>query len=167
MIKRGRGGQFNISFGMIFSIIIIIVTVLVAFYVIRYFMNVSACTQSGMFYQDLQTEVDKAFKADIGQQPFSKTAPAGVTEVCFGNLSKSPVAAYRKEYDSIKELGNPRENMFYYPDGGSCNKAELVSFKVNYIEDMNMFCVKVVKGKISLIIKKGSYDALVKLEKAA
>ena len=52
MIKRG---QLQISFGMIFSIIIIIAFVAVFIYAITIFMGWKRCAETGLFKEDLQS----------------------------------------------------------------------------------------------------------------
>ena len=50
MNKKSLRGQIQLSFGMIFSIIIIIATIAVAFYVISTFMDTSRCIDVENFY---------------------------------------------------------------------------------------------------------------------
>ena len=72
-----KKGQIDISFGMIFSIIIIIATVAIGFYVITYFLNLSSCTKVGLFWNSLNEEVDKAWNSDIAQTVYTKDEAKG------------------------------------------------------------------------------------------
>ena len=64
MLKRGRKAQIQLSFGMIFSIIIIVVTILVAGYVIIKFMSSQDNAKCKLFYQKLQDTIDDSWKGD-------------------------------------------------------------------------------------------------------
>ena len=91
-----KKGQIDISFGMIFSIIIIIATVAIGFYVITYFLNLSSCTKVGLFWNSLNEEVDKAWNSDIAQTVYTKDVPSGITHVCFGNFTQMPLEIDKK-----------------------------------------------------------------------
>ena len=52
-----KRGQLQISFGMIFSIILIIAFVALAVYVIMIFLDTGKCANTGLFKNDLQQEI--------------------------------------------------------------------------------------------------------------
>ena len=96
LIKRGsRKGQeiMGMSVGTIFSIFIIAVIIAVAIYAIVHFLGINKCTNIGLFYEDLQDEVDKAWAGGrysaTYESPLDSTGAlkTGVEEVCFGNLT--------------------------------------------------------------------------------
>ena len=60
-----KRGQIDISFGMIFSIILIIAVVGVAFYVINNFIELKKCTEIGLFYDDLKKYIDEAWQSTM------------------------------------------------------------------------------------------------------
>src|SRR3989338_2426588 len=61
-MKEKRG--LELSFSMIFSIIVIIAIVAVAFYMISYLLKLKNCTELGLFGRDLQDTIDRAWNSD-------------------------------------------------------------------------------------------------------
>lgn len=163
MLKEGKKGQIQISFGMIFSIIIIIATVAVAFYVINYFLKLNDCSKAGLFYDSLKSEVEKAYNGDITQKIFSKAVPSGVKSVCFGNLTQDYTKTDSEQYDYIVQYGI-KNNVLLYPPGKACNN-ELASFNLVHATTSGFFCVPVKSGAISVKLTKSTFDILVKLSK--
>lgn len=160
-----KEGQFEISFGMIFSIIIIIATVAVAGYVIKYFYDVGQCGGVGTFYQDFQGEITKAWESTISQGVFEHAIP-GTDFVCFAN-PKYPYygKTFSVQYNSLKDYINSygvdeNRNIFLYPSSG-CKGLEY-----NTIEHVNItsfFCAPVKDGKVSITLGKNIGDSLVKI----
>ena len=83
-----KKGQVQLSFGMIFSIIIIVATLAVAGYITVKFLNTGTSVSCKLFYSDLQKKIDKAWYEDFTHDVFSANAPRGVKEVCFGNSTQ-------------------------------------------------------------------------------
>ena len=147
MIKgEDKRGQFEISFGMIFSIFIIIATVAVAFYVITQFLGVNECAGIGGFYDDFQREITKAWQSSISKGVYTGTK-------------------YTVQYDSLKDtiqsFGiDENRNVFLYPSKG-CQGMEYYSLE--HIAVSDFFCSQVVDGKVKVNFDKDVSDALVKL----
>jgi uncharacterized protein (UPF0333 family) len=163
MLKERKKGQIQISFGMIFSIIIIIATVAVAFYVINYFMKMSECTKAGSFVSSLKNEVEKAYNGDITKGPFTKEVPSGVKYVCFGNANQTYTKADSEQHDYIDKY-SITNNVLLYPPGKACDN-ELASFNLAHATTGTFFCVPVKSGKATVMLEKGSFDVFVKLSK--
>ena len=155
-------GQIQISFGMIFSIIIIIATVAVGFYVITYFLNLSSCTKVGLFWNSLNEEVDKAWNSDISQKVFSREIPSGITHVCFGNFSQMVFEVDKKIFSELKDYGGTERNAYLYPPGKAC---DIAFYNLRHAKTDNFFCIPAMSGKIDVKIVKTNFDALVKLSK--
>ena len=164
MQKRGAKGQLQISFGVIFSIIIIIATVAVAFYVITHFLNLAACTKTGQFYNAIEKDVDNAWKGGVTQETFNGELPSAITQVCFGNLSQSYGREYEEMHQYLKENALENKNVFLYPPGKACD-AELASYNLEHATMDRFFCIPVKSGKFSVKLTKGNFDILVKLSK--
>jgi len=161
-IKRG---QVQLSFGMIFSIIVIIATVAVAFYAISYFLNLSRCTQTGNFYGSLQNEIDKAWAGEITQKIFTEKLPSGIKNVCFGNISQNYDAGlYAKIHDELESVAVAKNNIYLYPVWNACD-GEFASKKLEHVKIDEFFCVSVKNNKASVKLTKGSGEALVTLSK--
>ena len=165
MGKRGKKGQIEMSFGMIFSIILIIAIIAVAFYVINFFLGISNCGEVGSFYKDLQDRVDKAYSGGITQDTFESGVPNGIEYVCFGGLDQASNAQDREIFQSLKEdLMIENQNVFLYPTNKACD-GDLAYNKIDYIKTSEFFCKKVESGKVEVRVTKASTDALVTLSK--
>ena len=157
-----KRGQIQLSFGMIFSIIIIIATAAVGFYVITYFLNLSSCTKVGLFWNSLNEEVDKAWNSDIAQTVFKKEVPSGITHVCFGNFSQMALETDRKLLSELKVYESPGRNAYLYPTGKAC---DIAFYSLKHAKTDSFFCIPSKGGIFSIKITKTSLDALVKLSK--
>jgi hypothetical protein len=173
MNKRGQT-IFGMSFGMIFSIIIIIFIIATAFFAINYFLEFDNCSEIGLFYNDLQREVDKAWNSGRfegqwppeGQNIKLPSRNPSLEWICFGDLvTTSPNSNSPKDVelnnifkDSYSTSG---ENVFLHPQENACD-AGLSRFKLEHIKtkDNNFFCIEVTKGKLEdpliLTISRGS-----------
>jgi len=158
---KKRAGQMQISFGMIFSIIIIIAVMAVAFYTIRYFLGFKSCTDVGLFYNDLQEIVDDAYRASAGYyDTFTGSLPKDVKKVCIGNMSSNS-GEFRNEYNSLERIRH-KGNLFLYPLNSGCE--DLTFYKLDNIEKTEFFCVDVLNGKVNIDIRKESFGPVI-LEK--
>jgi len=140
MIKRCKKGQgvFGISFGVIFSIIVIIFTVSISFYAITYFLNLSRCGEIGFFYEDLQDEIDRAWTSGVYTQQFEGKLPtgrSGIKQVCFGELENEPTSEeFKILYEKFKDMDPPEgRNIFLDPPENACG-GDLASNKLKHVE---------------------------------
>lgn len=161
-----KRGDFNISFGIIFSIIVIIAIIAIAFYVITKFVGLSKCTEIGLFYDNLKDHVEKAWQSTISEDTLKATLPSKIEFICFGNLNQSPPREYREIYNSLsKSFINFRDrNVFIYPIENACD-TELSSIKLDHVKIDNFFCIPVKDRKIEIKTKKSQFDALVTIYK--
>jgi hypothetical protein len=162
MIKEKKG-QIQISFGMIFSIIIIIATVAIAFYVITYFLDLSNCQKNGAFWDSLNKEVYKAWNSDSMQEVYKAEVPSGITKVCFGNFTQMAYGDDKVLFTELERYEQSKRNAYLYPPGKACE--DLAYFNIEHSTTAEFFCVPVASGKINVKISKTSFDALVKLSK--
>lgn len=162
MNTKGKKGQIQLSFGMIFSIVIIIATVAIAFYVITYFLNLSSCTKVGLFWDSLNKETDKAWNSDITETVFSGDLPSGIKKVCFGNFSQSYAPSDSLQFEELQRYEASGRNAYLYPPGKACDVA---FYNLKHARTSEFFCVPVSSGKASVRLSKTSFDALVKLSK--
>ena len=162
-------GQMEISFGMIFSIILIIAVLGIAFYVIRYFSSLTDCASVGLFYTSLGKNVDQSWAATTSRSLFEGNVPSSVTYVCFGNLTQQPLNA--NDDNLIKNIEDhykfsTHDNVFLYPPGtGSCTP-DLGTTFIQHVKVDNFFCSQVSSGKVSITILKNSFDALSTIQPA-
>ncbi len=163
-----KRGQATISFGMIFSIIMIIIFISVAFYAIQKFLDLQNSAQVGKFGSDFQADIDKMWKSSQGSQRYEYTLPAKVKFACFGDFASEKKGANQNFYDSLRQAFYRGENFFFYPVGSAQG---LNSKIINHIElekmiqDENPLCFENKNGKLSLTIKKEFGEALVTVGK--
>lgn len=167
MIKR-RGikkkGQFEISFGMIFSIIIIIATVVTAFYVIRYFLDLNKCSDAQGFYDGLQGEVAKAWNSAIYSGDYEGRVPSNIQYVCFWNNTYAiTIAKFKTQYNAVKEYTSvvEKKNVYLYPPESACKGT--ASYNLKYADIRGFNCFPVNDSRVKVHLSKGSFDSLVKI----
>jgi hypothetical protein len=166
MIKRmERKAQLQLSFGMIFSIIIIIATIATAFYVISYFLNMNRCTQVGLFYNTLNDEVNKCWEGDFCQKVLTQAIPKPVEKVCFGNFSQTYQKVDDVQFEYLKRFWRQDKNVFLYPASSSCD-SNLAFYKLAHVRTDEFFCAPVKSGKITIKVIKTNLEPLVKLARA-
>src|SRR3989344_4039358 len=115
MSKRG---QFEMSFGMIFSIILIVAFIIVAFVVINSFFGVQCSAEEGIFIKDLQNEVDRVWRGAGAETNYNgKISGCKIERVCFWDSesqSKGKYASLENEFRIFTdEEGN--HNLYFSP----------------------------------------------------
>lgn len=167
LIKK-NSGQMKLSFGMIFSIILIIAFIAFAFYAIKKFVGIQDIVKIKQFKDDLQLDIDKSWKSSQGSQEIKYTLPPKVERVCFLDYSSSSKGGKEEIYDSLRQIFYGSENMFFYPIG-SAEGADAFEMKHINLEaitqEENPFCINNQKGEIKLTIKKDYGEALVLIER--
>ncbi len=153
---RGKRG-IELSFGMLFSILIIAATIAVAFYVINYFLDLKKCTEIGLFTRDLQNKVTEAWNSDSVKDSFTGFLPGNIDKVCIGNLN---LGKETEEYELLKRYKDETANLFFYPPPKTC---EIKYANIEHAEISGFNCTLVKNGRASLRLEKDSFDNLVKV----
>lgn len=160
-MERGRG-QMKLSFGMIFSILLIIVFLGFGIFAIIKLLGMQDATQILNFKTDLQEDVDTIWKSSKGSQEVSYSLPEAIEEVCFFYGED-----LENKYDDFVLLRMGSENMGFYPFG-SAEGNDVTRINNIDIEEMtfdrNPKCFQVNKGKVSMTLSKDYGDALVSIE---
>jgi hypothetical protein len=141
---RNRSGQLDISFGMIFSIILIIIFLAFGFYAIKKFLDLQETVQIGKFSQDLQKNVDDMWKSS-GRQNVFYTLPTKITFVCFVSGESRNMKFTSSQIIEGKEIQN-------------IDIANITSIE-------NPYCIPNVKGKVSMTISKNQGESLVTIQR--
>ena len=167
-INTKAQGVFGMSFGVIFSIILIVFILVVAGIAITKFLGLKRCAQVGMFIDDLQNDIDDAWNSQKFNDDASFILPGNLDYVCFADLSKERVGGEIEKmiYSDIGVYEREEANMFFYPRQKACNMAftEIKHINVdNIISSRNPKCFEVEGGKVSIEIDKGFDEALVTL----
>ena len=150
----------GMSFGMIFAIFMIVVFFVIAFISVRSFLDIGGAAEVGLFWNDLQEEIDDAWKGQSSSSEFKAKLPKGVEKICFADLN-GRITGPQEDYLALRDFEIYEANAFLIPPG----TADGLEFKqlehidlVKIIEDKNPYCVSV---KENLVIEKDFYDKLV------
>lgn len=158
-----KKGQIDLSFGMIFSIIVIIATIAVAFYFIQKFVSSGECTSMGLMREDLQDTIDKVWASPFGTETFIGKPGSGIEKICFGNMSKVALK-YSLVKEELNRYLNQGDNFYMYPPEEAC-KGSMASGKLNHIYVQNFTCFDVKSGKVELkISKENTSQTLVRIK---
>ena len=159
-----KGGQEHLSFGMIFSIILIVVFVAFAVYAITKFLSIGEIAQIAKFAEQMESDIDKIWKGSQGSRTAEYFLPSKIEYVCFADYNSNKKGANQGFYDELNLVYSSGENLFFYPVGSS---EGLTSKEVKHIdiekitEKENPYCIKNTDGKIKITLKKDFSEALV------
>ena len=137
----------SMPFGMIFAIFLIVVFLVVAFTVGKSFLNIGKCSGVGLFYEDLQSNVDNLWHSQSGDSSFKIKLPSGIKKVCFADLN-APITDSKKEYDQIKIFDLEDANVFLIPPRKSCDMEFKLINHINISEITkikNPYCIETTK----------------------
>lgn len=158
-----KKGQTKISFGMIFSIILIVIFLAFAFYGIRWFLGFQESTQANLFFDDLERDIRRISGTTGALDKFDYNIPRKVDEVCFGNFSKL-------SFDEKGLWQASRHNVAFLPYGeiepSSKNIERLDIGKTldvaEELEEDVYTCIPVEGGRLSIVIESERFNAFVK-----
>jgi len=161
-----KKGQIELSFGMIFSIILIIIFLSFAFFVIKKFLDMKDALEAGRFASQLQDDVDKMWKSSQGSQEQEYIISSKIEKVCFADFDSNNAGNDSELYRKLKQVYYGNENLFFYPVG-SGNGIDAI--RIEYIniekitEENNPYCIE-NNGKVKLTINKNFDEVLVNIE---
>ena len=160
-----RKAQMKLSFGMIFSIILIVVFLSFGFYVILKFTGLMDSVRVGDFVNDLQTDVDKIWKSSMGSNPGEYRVPAGIQKICFVDFFGNSKGKNAELFRTLNMAYSGSENMVLYPT----TELDQPSFEIKHLnieeitENENPFCFDVVKENAKIVLKMNSGESLVRV----
>lgn len=155
--------MMSMPFGIIFAIFLIVVFVVVAFFAIRGFLDIGETSKVGLFYQDLQKEIDNARGSQTSEFKFEINLPKKVEFVCFANLSEK-ITANTEKYEQIKMYEVYEANVFLLPPESASDMPwkNLKNINITKMtEKQNPYCISTSQ---KLTIKKDFYDRLVSIQ---
>ena len=155
------------SFGILFSVILIIIFLVFGFYVIQKFLGIQEDVQIGKFQENLQSNIDKYWKISSGQsEEYTYNVPIEIKYVCFIDLESSGHGAYDDLYDEIKFYKKTGNNVYFYPEvEGRTNSLDINHVDIeSTTETNNPLCLKTRSGEIKLRLEKvqGNTQVIVK-----
>ena len=155
----------KLSFGMIFSIILIIIFIAFAFYVIKTFLGTGITAQAAAFKDDIQNDVNKLWSASQGSQEEEYFLPNKIEYVCFVDYYSTASGAYSEIYEELKLGYYGSENLFFYPS----NELSGIELKHVAIEDItsfqNPYCIPNTDSRVKIILNKDFNETLVTVAK--
>ncbi len=165
MVKKA---QMQISFGMIFSIILIIVFLGFAFYAIKTFLGFQDESKAGKFIDDLRSDIDRIWNSAVSSERGEYFVPSGADFVCFIDFSSDAGGENSFLYSEIKNgVDYVNSNFAFYPvEFTGFESAEIEHLDIEKTTvDENPLCIKTSNGKVSFILKKDYGENLVTIAK--
>jgi len=111
----------------------------------------------GKFYDSIQDDVDRAWKASYGSQEETYRLPQKIEKVCFVDYNSDARGDSSELYNELNTAFWETENLIFYPVG-SGEGADSINLKHIDIAKMtleeNPFCFDNIKGKVTLTIEK-------------
>jgi hypothetical protein len=170
IFTKGKRGQMKLSFGMIFSIILIIIFIAFAFIAIKKFLDLGEMAQIAKFTDNLQNDIDRAWKGTQSSQEKEYFLSSKISYLCFVNYSNYPAGdrgRFRVFFSELKPLHQEFENLFFYPIGSSEGLNSKEMKHVDLVKTTgrdNPYCIENKDGKIKITIEKQYGEALVTLK---
>ena len=143
-------GAMELSFGMIFSIILIIIFIAFAIYGVTKFLNLQKNIQTKTFANDLNFDIDKLWKSQ-GSQPVTYSVPGNVDKVCFSDDEF--------EKDINMEIRGEKSIETY--------NIKHATLSEDFSKGQGGNCISIEKGKIALQLEKEYKEILVTIKKSA
>ena len=166
MIKRGKKAQFQMSFGMMFSIILIVAFIVVAIIAINSFLGVRCSTEQGQFIKDLDSEITRIWKGagEIVTKDY-QVLGCDFEQVCFYDVTSSITGNVEYAEDFRIFTGDEGDhNLYFYPR----KESKIPSTRIEHINmdnfARNPLCFRKVNEKISIKFSKSSRESLVNIE---
>lgn len=151
----------KLSFGMIFSIILIIIFIAFAFFAVKTFLGTGLAAQVTQFKEDLQSDIDRLWRASQGSQEEEYFLPNKIKYICFVDYSTPSEGMYSELYQELQLGYYGSENLFFSPSndlqGVLINHIALDEITIN----QNPYCIPNTDSKIKLVLSKDFDDTLV------
>jgi len=173
-IKRDKKAQMQLSFGMIFSIILIIIFLALAFYAIKYVLSTQDLIKIRTSINDMQEDTNEIYRSSGGNYETSNEYdfPGSIKEICFIDYHCGGGSCLRGSgdsdiYDEMELYYDNKKNLFFYPEGSSegVNSAEIKNIDIKKItETDNPYCIENEKG-VEIYLKKVQGNPLIIIER--
>ncbi len=163
--EKYKKSQFQIGFGMIFSIILIVMFLVVAFIAIKAFLGTKCSVEQGIFIKDLQDEIDLIWKGAGASEIFKgEIFECEISHVCFFNLNGN----YEENNPKVKDFKiftgeNENHNLYFYPR----SKAKLGSALIKHVNmtelSENPKCYQMQNNEFQIKLEKNLNEGLVRI----
>lgn len=167
-LHMNKKAQMKLSFGMIFSIILILAFLGFSVYAIQKFLGIQRGVQIGTFGEDLQSDVDKMWRGSQGSEEYTYRLPKKIEKVCFVDFDKTAKGINGGLYDDLKMAYFGYENMIFYPvgsgEGIDAKRIDHIDLSKTTAAE-NPLCFDNDDGKVNIRIKMSPGDSLVTISK--
>ncbi len=140
-----KRGAIELSFGMIFSVVLIIAFLAFGFYAITKFIDLQKTIQVEKFFSDLQGDIDDMWKSTQGSRPVEYDIPTEIVSVCFRE----------DEFENLKLTSNKIIR------GKNINNIDIEKT----IGDSSSLCIPNIEGEVKMILVKNFGEVLVTITK--
>ena len=158
-----KRGQTEMSFGMIFSIILIVIFLGFAFYGIKTFLSFQNNAKAVAFYEDLQADVNNVWESSQSSETQEYAIPSNAESVCFVDFESDAEGSDSLIYSELRMADYGTENLVFYPvkfTGFESKEIDHLDIGETTNED-NPLCITTNNGKVTFRLKKGPGEALV------
>ena len=159
-----KKGQMKLSFGMIFSVILIVVFLAFGFYAIKTFLGIQNSAMLQKVVDDMQFDIENIWLNDYqSNQSKEYTTPTKITHACFVDFRSGKKGTFASIYDDLDKAYSGDENLVFYP----LKAASSYSVKIKRIDieettqENNPFCLENINGKIIPTFVKKFGDPLI------
>ena len=159
-----KKAQMKLSFGMIFSIILIIIFLVFAFYAIKTFLGMQSSAETGKFLNDLQSDINRIWRSQQASEEQEYSLPSKIEYICFIDFSISGKGQNSGFFDGLERAYYQSENLVFYPIGSSEIDTQVQMENIDIIsiiQDENPFCIRNINGKTQVTLIKDFQDSLV------
>jgi uncharacterized protein (UPF0333 family) len=154
-MKKMKRGQLDLSFGLIFSVILIVVFLGFAIYAISSFLKLKSKIETGKFLDEFQADIDKFWRASQGADEVSYILPAKIKEICFINKNSRKNGTRADIYDELGRYSGTDGNLIFYPIGSArpSNYAHIENINIEGIAE-NPLCFQNKDGRINMVLEQ-------------
>lgn len=157
----------ELSFGMIFSIILVVIFISFAAYVIIKFLGFQDKVKIENFKENIQNSVNDIWKSSQGKNTVSYTLPTAIERICFFDKTANAKGKDKDLFNLFVGL-SLTENLMFYPeasgDGTDGIMLEHIDLK-NTTSLENPLCFDNTGGKVSMNLKMDYGQSLVTVSK--
>ena len=154
------------SFGMLFSIILIMIFIFFAFSIIGKFLDTGDKALVKQFVNEVQRELDSAWRSEKTFEGYSDSIPKKIDKICLADFNANPSGDDIDIYNELKMKFYETENLFFYPvdaiDGLEAETLEHIDITTT-TEISNPLCIDNIDGDVSYGLQKNYKDTLVKI----
>jgi len=152
------------SYGMIFSIILIAVFLVVAFFVIKNFLDIKKSVEETQLVEQLQDEIDRIWRSSQGEQNYKferRFSRNKIEYLCFYDYEKNIQGGFKEIGKELLRVRNLGDNLYFYPTKYS----NLQSAKIEHINmdalTMNPYCFRIENEFVEIRLSKNIGETVV------